>query len=72
MMGGQFREYNWRDITRLIHKDMGLDTDALQRTHGEMWCVGGFTPPVHEKDTCIRLMKYDKEFDKRLEEHVGD
>ena len=72
MMSGKFREYNWRDITRLIFADAGLTTDEEQRTKGEMWCVAGFQPPTHKKDTCIRVQIYDKPFSERIEEHAGE
>ena len=71
-MTGKFREYNWRDIMRLIYEDAGLVTKEEQRTRGEMWYVGNFTAPEHERDTCIRLSVHDKPFSVRIEEHAGE
>lgn len=71
-MKGKFREYNWRDIRRLIFADAGLDTEEKQRTLGEMWYTGGFHEPEHETNTCVRLNVYDKPFGERLEEHAGE
>ena len=71
MMGGTFREYNWRDILRLVMADAGLKTDQDQRTRGETWIVGGsLQPPAHEADTCIRVQVYDKPFGQRIIEHA--
>lgn len=72
MMLGQFREYNWKDIQKLIYADAGLVTDEDRRTRGELWCVGGFRPPEHEHDTCIRLQTYDLPFSQRIKEHTKD
>ena len=72
MMKGNFREYNWRDILRLIHADAGLSTEEQQRTLGEVWYVGKFAPPEHERDTCVRVNVYDKPFGERLQEHAGE
>lgn len=72
MMTGKVREYNWRDITRLIFADCGLTTDEQARTRGELWFVGNFREPEHQKDTCIRITIYDKTFSERIEEHAGD
>jgi hypothetical protein len=72
MMAGQFREYNWEDICRLIKKDMGLKTDEEQRDRIQIWVVGGFKPPNHEKDTCIRVQAYDKPYSVRIQEHAGN
>lgn len=69
MMAGKFREYNWADIQTLIYLDMGLDTPEKQRTHGQMWYVGSFSPPEHEKDTCIRVNVYDKSYSDRIKDH---
>ena len=71
-MSGTFREYNWRDIMRLIYADVGLATTEAQRSHGEMWDVGIFTSPQHERDTCIRVSVHDKPYSVRLNEHAGD
>lgn len=72
MMAGKFKEYNWRDIMRLIYADCGLATEVDQRTRGEMWYVGNFQPPEHEKDTCVRVSIHDKTFSERINEHAGD
>lgn len=72
MMAGRFREYNWRDIQRLIYADAGLMTDEEQRTRGELWYVGGFSQPEHERDTCVRVQVHDKTFSERIEEHAGE
>lgn len=72
MMSGQLREYNWRDIRRLIYADAGLETGKEQRTRGELWYVGGFAPPNNERDTCVRVHAYDKPFPERMEEHAGE
>jgi len=72
MMAGRFKEYNWEDIQQLIYKDIGLDTDQDRRGFGQMWYVGGFQPPEHEKDTCVRVNRYDKTYSERLEDHAGD
>jgi hypothetical protein len=52
-MSGSCREYNWSDILKLIMKDAGLEDEVAQRTRGQAWYAGGFTPPTHEKDTCV-------------------
>lgn len=70
MMSGKFREYNWRDIQRLIFADAGLTTEEEQRTHGEFWCVGGFSPPEHDRDTCVRVQVYDNPFNERIKDHA--
>jgi hypothetical protein len=72
MMAGRFREYNWHDIVQLIYADAGMKTEGEQRTKGELWCVGGFSPPEHERDTCVRVYSYDKEFQERIREHAGE
>jgi len=72
MMAGKFREYNWRDIQRLIFEDAGLKTEVEMRTRGEMWHVGGFVSPAHERDTCIRVQVFDKPFAERIEDHAGE
>ena len=72
MMAGKFREYNWRDIQRLIFADAGLTTEVDQRTKGEMWFIGGFQSPEHDRDTCIRVSVYDEPFSKRIEDHAGE
>lgn len=72
MMSGSFREYNWRDILRLVMQDAGLKTEEAQRTRGETWIIGGnFTPPTNEIDSCIRVQVYDKTFSDRIREHAG-
>jgi hypothetical protein len=71
MMAGKFREYNWRDIQRLIYADAGLTTEEEQRTRGQMWYCGGFAAPEHERDTCIKVNVYEKPFSVRIEEHAG-
>jgi 7-keto-8-aminopelargonate synthetase-like enzyme len=70
-MSGNFREYNWSDILKLILKDAGLEDEASQRTRGQVWYVGSFAPPTHEKDTCIRVQVYDKPYSERIQEHAG-
>jgi len=72
MMAGQFKEYNWRDIQRLIYADVGLKTDEEQRTRGELWHIDGFAPPEHERDTCVRVQTYDKPYSERIEDHAGE
>jgi hypothetical protein len=72
MMSGKMREYNWRDIKRLIFADAGVKSDEDARMLGDMWYVGGFREPDHERDTCIRLIVYDKPYGERLEEHAGE
>lgn len=71
-MQGEFKEYNWRDIERLIYADAGLTEEADCRTKGELWFVGGFNPPVHERDTCVRVNVYNKTFSERIEDHAAD
>ena len=71
MMAGKFKEYNWRDIQRLIFADVGLNAEAERRCRGEMWHVGGFVAPEHECDTCIRVQVFDKPFSERIEDHAG-
>lgn len=71
-MAGKFKEYNWRDIQRLIFADAGLITEEEQRTRGTSWCVGGFVPPEFDKDTCIRVQVYDKPYSERIEDHAGE
>ena len=71
MMTGKFREYNWRDIKRLILQDAGLPTDEQQRAQGEMWFCGAFQEPEHISDTVIRVQTYDKPFNERIKEHAG-
>jgi hypothetical protein len=70
-MSGNFREYNWSDILKLIMKDAGLEDEVDQRTRGQVWHVGSFSPPTHEKDTCIRVQVYDKPYSERIQEHAG-
>jgi hypothetical protein len=71
MMSGNFREYNWRDILRLVMQDAGLQTEDEQRKRGQTWIIGaGFQPPTHDTDTCIRVQVYDKPFSERVKEHV--
>jgi hypothetical protein len=72
MMAGKFREYNWRDIQRLIFADAGLTTEEEQRTRGEFWHVGGFSPPEHDRDTCVRVQVHDKPFSERIKDHAGE
>ncbi len=72
MMEGKLREYNWRDIERLIYKDVGLTNEEQRRTRGELWCVGGFSPPKHDLDTMVRVHVYDKTFSDRIREHAGE
>ncbi len=67
---GMTREYNWEDILCLILKDMGLD--PKDRKYHEIWYTGGFGPPKHVKDQCIRVTKYEKDYKDRLEENVRD
>jgi len=59
-----FKEYTWDDIQQLIFKDVGLCTEDVQKEHGEIWCLGGFGPPldgriievkVHERTKKQRL-----------------
>jgi hypothetical protein len=72
MMSGSFREYNWKDILRLVMKDAGLDSEADQRSRGQAWVTGaGLTPPKCDTDTCIRINVYDKSFEQRSREHLG-
>lgn len=71
MMSGALREYNWRDIERLIFADAGLTTDEQSRTRGEFWCVGGFNHPEFELNTCVRVHVYDKPFSERIIDHSG-
>lgn len=71
MMTGKFRQYNWRDIQRLIFIDAGLKTEEHQRAMGEMWFEGGFKPPEHELNTCVKVNVFDKDFSTRTEEHCG-
>lgn len=71
MMSGSFREYNWRDILRLIMADAGLKTEEAQRVRGEAWIMGNLTPPPHETDTCVRVQVYDKSFSDRIRQHAG-
>lgn len=72
MMAGRFREYNWHDIVQLIYADAGLEIKGEHMTKGEFLCVGGFAPPEHERDTCVRVYSYDKEFQERTREHDGE
>ena len=71
MMDGRFKEYNWRDIQRLIYKDSGLNTNEQQRAYGEFWNVGGFQPPENEQGTCVRVNVYAKPFGERIKDHAG-
>lgn len=71
-MAGNFREYNWRDIMRLVYADAGLKTEEEQRTRGEIAYARILTPPQNEIDTCLRVAVYDKPFSERIKEHAGD
>ena len=71
MMDGRFKEYNWRDIQRLIFKDAGLETDEQIRTHGDFRYVAGFHQPENEQETCVRVNVYDKPFGERIKDHAG-
>jgi hypothetical protein len=70
MMTGKFKEYNWRDILRLVMADAGLKSEEDQRTLGETWIIGKFTPPEHEGDTCIRVNVYEEPFETRIKKHA--
>lgn len=70
-MEGRFKEYNWRDIQRLLYQDCGLEGDAVLEK-GDLWYVGGFDPPNCDRDTIIRIKIYDKDHRTRLREHTDD
>lgn len=70
MMSGNFREYNWRDILRLVMEDAGLKTEQDRTSRGESWIYSNIQPPTHDTDTCIRVQVYDKPFGERIKEHA--
>ena len=67
---GETREYTWEDVVCLVLKDMGLEPE--DRQHHTVWYIGGFTPPEHPKDECLRVTKYKQDFNARLDERVRD
>lgn len=67
---GTTRDYTWEDIVCLILKDMKLD--PKDRQHHKMWYIGQFTPPEHNKDECIRVTKYELDYNARLDEHMKE
>lgn len=72
MMTGKTREYNWRDIVRLIQADCGLENDRAARCLGETWFVGGFAPPENDTNTIVRQVVYDKPYGERLKDHCEE
>lgn len=70
MMQSKTREYNWRDIMRLIQADCGLNTEQVARVLSEAWFVGGFKAPEIETQTIVRVMVYDKPYTERMKEHT--
>lgn len=72
MMTGKTREYNWRDIVRLIQADCGLTSEQDIRSLSETWFVGGFAPPENDKTTIIRNIVYDKPYGERLKDHCEE
>ena len=67
---GQSREYTWHDILCLLMKDMGLDHTDGQ--HHDMWYLGNFTEPKEPRTACIRIVKYDLDYEARLKENAKD
>ena len=70
MMQGKMREYNWRDIMRLIHADAGMKNPVDVRTLRETWYVGGFQAPKIETHTIVRVTVCDKPWEQRTKEHT--
>lgn len=73
-MKGEFREYNWNDIMRLILEDAGVENKDQQEQLCDMRfrCVAGFNVPSEYRETIVELRVYDKPKMARLEEHLGD
>ena len=69
-MSGKFTQYSWADIEKLIYQDMGLRAESEQRTKGEIWFVGNFSPPESPDDFILRVQVFDKTYSDRLKEHT--
>jgi len=70
MMAGKFRQYNWRDIQRLLFVNAGLTTDEEQRTRGEILLQRDFTEPKCHLDTCLHVRVYDEPYMERMKKHT--
>ena len=69
-VNGQSREYTWHDILCLLMKDMSLD--HADGRHHDMWYLGNFNEPKEPRTPCIRIVKYDLDYEARIEENAKD
>lgn len=69
-LDGFLRDYTWEDIIVLILKDIGLG--PTDREYHQLYYVNSFEEPKYIKDTCIRIIKYDKDYRSRLEENAKE